>query len=391
MKKGLVLLMVFAMPWMALAQWSNMEMTTQWYTTDETLTPEEGNFPPDAVVDQDQYLTRIRLQNNRLFPLYEAMMIYNDNNQMSSLREFRLAGMQALPQGFMLKGLYTHSDPSGDIPQDSWAGYVMGGVNNLRVATGFDRTTGPGGNGTLFSFRAKYEIGSAVIHGAFSGEDGGEARYVAGGNYRLPGQFIVGGLYSIWEDDEGWSVNVGRLNRPGDCAGLPSFAYNYVEVPTKYKWSNFRIMWGENGIHYIPPTFDNPIFSGMYDIDVALLLTELIPDNYRHYDSPLIFKRYDEYGSYAIRVNYIETPQKFRRFDANISANPGIHWGKLRYIRGIVTYERVHNPVFQWQDPRYHLNIASMIDGQLYTGITYSTDFDNFERIMIELRLLTQL
>ncbi|MFH1734523.1 MAG: hypothetical protein ABIE92_07415, partial [bacterium] len=200
-----------------------------------------------------------------------------------------------------------------------------------------------------------------------------------------------GGLVGIWEDETGWCVNFGRFNKRGDFDGLPSFALNYLEVPLTYKWTNFRIMWGDAGIHYVKPTFDNPVFSGMLDLDVALMLKELVPDNYRHFDSPLLFKRYDEYGKVAFRVNYIDTETNFRRLDANISANPGLDFGALMGNRLTLTYDRMHNPAFGWQDTRYHLTAATYLFGKVYSGVTYSSDFNEYRNLIVEFRLHSSL
>lgn len=381
---GLVLLAGVAP---AAGQLERAEMTSLWQETAETLTPEEGLVPPPASVGASYYLGRLRLQDQRRFPLYELRYAFNDGHAGGDLRDLRLAGLQRLPlAGWTAKGIYVEQNPAASEPSQYYALYLNGKADRLQFSAGLDHADTPNDATSLGSLRLKYPVGRLTVLAGGSGEADARARWVGGGLVELPGQFLVGGLLGSWEQDEGYAVNVGRYNRPGDFGGLPSFSVNYIEVPTLYKWTNFRVMWGGAGIHYVPQTFAGPTFAGQYDIDMGLMLKELVPDNYRHYDSPLVFKRNDEYGTVALRANYLETPAAYRKFDANLSANVALGAGAVRSLRGIFTVERLHNPVFGWQDTRYHLTGAVTVLDGLYAGVTWSTDLAEYRQTTVELR-----
>jgi len=387
-KLMMVLLCGFLMlPILANAQVKNIEATMMWDNVHEELIPEEGNFPPVTDVSTTDYFSRIRFQDGRRFPMYELSYNYDETGQISTMK---FGMLRALPvKGMFLKSFFTENNSNAGTPDRVGGAYLMGGTKKLRIAAGMDHFYNQNSEESLYSVRAKYSYQMLTVMAGMSAQPNDQNRYAFGAIQELPMQLIIGGQFAMWEDETGYSFNVGRYNKRGDFAGMPSFSLNYVEVPTKYKWTNFRIMWGAKGIHYVRPTFDNPVFSGQHDIDLALLLTELDGSNYRHFDSPLIFKRYDEYGKFALRVNYIETPSTFRKFDANISANPGIDFAFFKSISGIVTVERIHNPAFGWQENRYHFTAASMLNEKVYSGLTWSTDMDTYKRVMLEFRVLT--
>jgi hypothetical protein len=407
----LLAMCVLANPVLVNAQIENYEMTWSLEQISETLTPEEGSIPTDSDVPYSNYMGRLRLQDKRRFPLYEIGFSFKDARhinlmaRMDDVSSFRFAGMQRLPfGGLTAKVLYVDSNPGSSTPTRAGGAYLMGGTKKLNLSAGFEFESLPepeiaGGDEeddpSLLSLRAKYDLDRLVLMAGGALREDDRSRLVAGGMSRLPGQFLLGGLIGLWGADDnlnpdsktGYAVNVGRFNRFGDFAGLPSFSLNYIEVPETYKWTNFRIMWGAAGIHYVAPTFSNPLFSGQYDIDMGLMLTELVPDNFRHYDSPLVFKRYDEYGKLALRVNHIDTESGFRKFDANVSFNPGIHIGAVRFISAIVTIERIHKLKFKWQGERYHLTLAGNLQDRVYCGITVGSDFEDFQRVMFEVRV----
>ncbi len=257
---------------------------------------------------------------------------------------------------------------------------------------GMDYENDPGAIDKVVSARLKYNLGPINLLGGVSTQPDSMERYGIGATIDLPMQFILGGIAGFWDDELGYAVNIGRFNRLGDFNGLPSFALNYLEVPATYKWTNFRIMWGGRGRHYIRPTFENPVFSGMIDLDMAMMLKELIKDNYRHFDTPLLFLRYDEYGTAALRINYLDAETNFKRFDANLSFNTGITiLKKLQSTRLVATFDRMHNPRFGWQDNRYHFSVMGYLFGKVYSGYTFSTDFDKFNRFLLEFRVQADL
>ncbi len=371
----------------ARGQIERAEMTSQWQETAETLTPEAGTAPPPANVGASYYLGRLRLQDQRRFPLYELRYAFQDGHPGGDLRDLRLAGLQRLPlAGWTAMGLYVEQNPATAEPSRYTALYVNGKVDRLLFSGGLDHADTPADVTSIGSLRLKYPVGRLTVLAGGSAQEDDHARWVGGGLVELPGQFLVGGMYGVWAEDEGFAANLGRYNRPGDFGGLPSFSINYIEVPTLYKWTNFRVMWGDAGIHYVPQTFASGTFSGQYDIDLALMLKELVPDNYRHYDAPLVFKRNDEYGKVALRANYLETPANYRKFDANLSTNIAVGAGTIRTLRGILSVERLHNPAFGWQDPRYYLTGAVTVLDGLYAGVTWGTDFDEFRQTSVELR-----
>ncbi len=362
-------------------------MTSQWQETAEILSPEEGSAPPPANVGASYFLGRLRLQDQRRFPLYECRYTFYDGHLGGDLRDLRLAGLQRLPiAGWTAQGIYVEQNPATAEPSRYTALYLNGNVDRLQFAAGLDHADTPADATAVGSLRMKYLVGRVTILAGGSSQQDDQSRWVGGGLVELPGQFLAGGMVGVWQEDEGFAVNVGRYNRLGDFGGLPSFSLNYLDVPTLYKWTNFRVMWGDAGIHYVRPTFDSPTFSGQYDIDVALLLKELVPDNYRHFDAPLVFKRFDEYGKVALRANYLETPAGYRKFDTNLSTNLALGAGTIRSVRGILSLERLHNPAFGWQDTRYHLTGAVTVLEGLYAGVTWSTDFDEFHQTSVELR-----
>jgi hypothetical protein len=363
------------------------EMTTQWQETEEILSPESGAVPPPTSVGASYYLGRLRLQDKRSFPLYELRYAFNDGHVGGDLRDLRLAGLQRLPfAGWTAKGIYLELNPSGAEPSRYTALYVNGKVNRLLFAGGLDHADTPTDATSIGSLRLKVPVGRFTVLAGGSTQPDDQSRWVGGGLVELPGQFIAGGMVGSWQDDEGFAVNFGRYNRVGDCGGWPSFSIKYLDVPTLYHWANFRLMWGDAGIHYVQQTFASGTFSGQYDIDMALMLKELVPDNYRHFDAPLVFKRADEYGKIALRANFIETPAPLRKFDANLSTNIATGDGVIRSVRGILSLERVHNPVFGWQDLRYHLTGAVTVLESLYAAVTLSTDFDEYHQTTVELR-----
>lgn len=407
MKRLLALCIAIAvmLPFVSAAQVQNAEMTTAWDNSSEYLVDEDGNIP-DFDARSYKYLGRIRLQDKRMFPMYELQYSFRDfaDNTMNptnmDLSDLRFAMLRKLPwAGLSMKAIYMEQNLNESEPGRHGGAYLYGDFSGIQFGGGFDHSDVNNNKESQYSLRLKYRMGSATLMAGGSHQPDNQMKFTGGGMVELPGQFLLGGLFGYWTENSdmnldtetGYAVNVGRYNQFGDFAGLPSFSLNYIEVPNSYKWTNFRLMWGAAGIHYVPPTFSNGVFAGQYDIDMALMLSPLLPDNYRFFDSPLIFKRYDEYGKYAFRVNHIEVESGFRKFDANISANPGIDFGVLKSVRGIFTVEHIHNPVFGWQDLRYHLTAAAMLKNQVYTGITYSDDFNRYQRIMLEIRLYTGL
>jgi hypothetical protein len=410
-KKGAVMrswLLVFALVmfvFTANAQIENIEATFSWEDQTEVLTPEEGTFPPDREIQSTTTFGRLRFQDRRGFPVYEFRFarINPHLNSDVQFNEYRAAMLQPLPGGnWYIKALgelqETIPTNSGS-PVGSGSAYLIGRDHDLQFALGGDvRFFGDDEEQVNASLRAKYDIGKLQLMGGFSSifvEDRRyeeeTSRFTGGAVYKLPHNFMIGGSVGSWEDELGYSFNIGRYNDFGKNDGAPSFALNYLQVPAMYKWTNFRIMWGDRPGHYVLPTFINPVFGGMHDLNTALMLQELVPDNYRHFDTPLIFRRYDEYGKYAIRVNYIETPSTFRKFDANFSTNTGHGIGIFEELRSIFTVERIHNPGFKWQDNRYHVTGAAYLFGKVYSGVTYSTDMDEFNRVMVEFRVISGL
>ncbi len=395
---GVVLLGALLFTASASGQVERAEMTFGWDEVQETLIPEDGSPPPPVPVDLTRSLGRLRLQDKRGFPLYELRGSFQDRYVGTDSRDLRFAALQALPvpgscpqASLHLKGIYIEQNPANLEPTRSAALYLMAGRGRISLSLGGDHLETPEASQTHYSVRAKASAGPATLLAAGGHNPDDQDRFLGGAILALPGQILIGGMVASWEDDTGYAGNLGRFNQLGDFAGLPSFSINYIEVPEAYRWTNFRMMWGPRGIHYIRPTFDNRVFSGQYDIDMGLLLTELVPDNYRHFDSPLLFKRYDEYGTVALRVNYIDTDSRFRRVDANLSCNPGIDLGPLRQLCSIVTFERVHYPVFKWQENRYHLTLAGLLFDQVYAGLTWKSDFDEYEELRAELRVTARL
>jgi len=374
------------------AQIVNSEMTVRWDETDETLISEDGPPPPATDIDASLYLGRVRLQDKRDFPVLEARYLMEHNYNGQDVRDLRLAGLVPLAAtGFFVKGMFVEQNPDTMEASNAYAAYIMGAVGCLKLAVGLDYGDATGDGEEVYSVRVKYKYDRFNFMAGISSQSDEYERFTGGGLIDLPKQFMLGGLIGAWQDDLGYSFNIGRYNRRGEFGNLPSFSLNYLEVPRTYKWTNFRIMYGDAGSHYVRPTFDNSVFSGQLDLDVALMLSQLIPDNYRHFDSPLLFLRYDEYGKYALRINFIDTETNFRRFDANVSLNPGLSYGIFRSNRAIISFDRIHNPVFGWQDNRYHVNIASYLFGKIYAGVTYSEDFDNYSNVAFEFRIQSVL
>ena len=376
----------------AYAQIVNSEMTIRWDETAETLIPEDGAPPPAMDLDASYYLGRIRLQDKRSFPVLEARYLMNHNYGQPDVRDLRLAGLVPLAAtGFYFKGIFVERNWDVADPSDTYAAYIMGRAAGINLAVGMDYNGSLAEGDKIYSVRAKYKYDKFNFMAGLASRPGNFERITGGALLDLPEQIMLGGLIGVWQDDIGYSINIGRYNRRGDFDKLPSFSLNYLEVPRTYKWTNFRIMFGDAGSHYVRPTFDNPVFSGQLDLDVALMLGQLIPDNYRHFDSPLLFLRYDEYGRYALRINFIETETSFRKFDANFSCNPGWEYGIFKSNRAIVSFERLHNPAFGWQDNRYHVNAATYLFGIIYAGLTWSDDFDNYSNLAIEFRIQSAL
>lgn len=375
----------------SIAKIVNSEITTSWEERIETLIP-ETSLPPTTGVNFSNYLGRIRLQDARSFPVLEMRYSLKHRYTGIDTTDFRLAGLFGLPlKGFTFKGIFVEQDSDQDVPEKSWSAYGMYNIKNFNAAIGLDYKDMPVGNAKLYSARAKYKIEQFTIMGGISSNPDDIERYSVGGLVELPEQLMVGGLLGVWDDDKGFAFNLGRYNKRGDFDRLPSFSLNYLEVPKTYKWTNFRIMFGGKGAHYVRPTFDNRVFSGQLDLDVALMLAQLIPDNYRHFDSPLLFLRYDEYGTMALRVNFIETKTNFRKLDINVNYLLPFVYGALQNNRITVSFERMHNPVFKWQDNRYHLNLASHLFGKVYSGVTISDDFENYSNVIFEFRIKSEL
>ena len=393
MKKIIILVIgLFVISTALSAQIVNSEMTVRWDETEETLIPEDGAPPPATGVDASQYLGRIRLQDKRNFPVLEVRYLMNNSYDQSDIRDLRLAGLVPLAKsGFFVKGIFVDQKTDDADASSAYAAYIMGRAGKINLAAGLDYNDASGEGDEVYSIRAKYKYDRFNFMAGLSSQPDKHERLTGGVLIDLPDQFMLGGLIGAWQDDLGYSFNVGRYNRRGDFDNLPSFSLNYLEVPRTYKWTNFRIMFGDAGAHYVRPTFDNAVFSGQLDLDAALMLSQLIPDNYRHFDSPLLFLRYDEYGSYALRINFIETETAFRKFDANFSCNPGWEYGIFKSNRAIVSFERLHNPAFGWQDNRYHFNVASYLFGKIYAGVTLSEDFDNYSNIAVEFRIQSAL
>ncbi len=419
--RQLVLILALVMfAFTANAQIESFEGTFSWDDQTEVLVPDEGNFPPDTELQRTTWFGRARLLNSRGFPVVEFR--YSSIDPVASdavWSDMRAAALLPMPwKGWFLKAQIVHEswpNPVDEFPysngqNDYGSAYLIGNVGGLQFAGGLDRRvigtppasmqTQPHLAGTMdtqqtnASFRAKYDIGKLQLMAggssvtAVSDETLEMERFTGGAVYKLPYNLMLGGSVGTWDDELGYSFNIGRFKDFGKMGGAPSFALNYLEVPTMYKWTNFRIMWGDRPGHYVLPTFINPVFGGMHDLNAALMLQELVPDNYRHFDTPLLFRRYDEYGKYCLRVNYIEAPSTFRKFDANFSTNMGLGIGVFKELRSIVTVERIHNPAFGWQDLRYHVTGAAYIMGKVYTGVTYGTDLNDFSRVMVEARLM---
>jgi len=384
----IVIALIMLIPASIFPQVSGSELTIRWDETNETLWSDDGLPPFLAETDRALYLGRVRLQDIRHFPVFEARYLMQHNYNMTDHCDLRLATLVPLAgPNLFAKGVFVEQNPDGMKPSRTMGAYLMPAFDAVTLVAGLDCLHEDTVNEQVYSVRAKVKQGRFTILAGVSSQPNHFERYTTGGLIELPEQFIAGGLLGVWEDDVGYSFNIGRYNNRGDFAGAPSFSLNYLEVPRTYKWTNFRIMLGDVGAHYVRPTFDNRVFSGQLDIDVALMLSQLVPDNYRHFDSPLLFLRNDEYGKFALRVNYIETESQFRRFDVNFSVNPGLSFGPLQENRAVVSFERLHNPVFGWQKYRYHVNLATHLFGKIYSGITWSDDFLDYFSVALEFRI----
>jgi len=367
------------------------EITVCWDERTETLIPENTPPPFETAVGFSSYLGRIRLQDARSFPILELRYLMNHRYTSIDTTDFRVAGIFRLPvKGLSFKGIYVEQNSDNDLPEKTLASYIIAKINNLNLAVGMDYKAASSADIKLYSARAKYQIDRITFLGGMSSNPDDIERFSIGSLIELPGQMMAGGLLGIWDDDKGYAINVGRFNKRNDFDRFPSFSINYLEVPQTYKWTSFRIMFGSGGAHYVRSTFDNSVFSGQLDLDVALMLSELIPNNYRHFDSPLLFLRYDEYGTMALRMNYIETETGFRKFDANINYMLPISSDLFQTNRATLSFERMHNPVFGWQDNRYHLNIATYLYGRIYSGLTISEDFSNYSSLVLEFRIKSE-
>ena len=392
MNKTIILIIVLFLPIIAIGQITSAEMTVSLEDKNEILTLDEGFGPPDTDVSAKNLTARIRLRDLRKFPVFEMSWNYESNYNAGDTLSLKMAGIYPLIKGKLTaKVLYTSETAENEIDDNAFGGCLFGHFDNLNIAAAMDNANVNDAGSQIYSLRGNYKMGPVNLMAGYSTNPEDIGRFTAGALLDLPRQFMLGGLIGQWEDETGFCVNIGRYNKRGDFAGLPSFALNHLEVPDTYIWTSFRIMWGESGLHYVRPTFGNDVFSGMLDLDVALMLSELVPDNFRHFDSPLLFLRYDEYGKLAVRANYLDTEGNYRRFDANVSYNTGWEYGLFKSVRTIVACDRIHNPAFGWQPDRYHFTAASYLFGKVYTGVTYSSDFDEFNDMLFELRLITAL
>ena len=392
----LVFILVLALiPICGFSQITNLEMTTSWEETSETLIPEEGNLPPDTDISSSTFFSRFRIQNKLGMPVLELRHSYLQKHFAVDNVNLRVAFFLPTPVKMLkLKGMYSENNPETGGAVDEYGIYAIGINRQYTLMAGVDYKESETEADRIWSVRAKYNMSFMKLMAGFSTQpDSNESanRFGTGIIMDLPMQMVVGGLVGFWEEDMGYSINIGRHNRPGQFGGLPSFALNYLEVPNTYKWMNFRIMFGDKGRHYVRPTFDNPIHSGMLDLDMALMLKQLVGDNYRHFDTPLLFLRYDEYGTAALRINYIDIESNFRRFDANISYNSGKSLAIIKNLRGVFTFDRMHNPAFGWQDNRYHFNVGGYLFNRAYLGTTWSSDFNEYSKLLLELRLQAKI
>ena len=385
-----IILVALLIPALALAQigFHSAEMTTSWQETNEIWTQEDGNIPPDANVSASKFLGRLRLLDRRGFPSWEFQQLYTHDKFDSVKIDLRVGGYLPTPvKGLILKGTLVEKNSEGTKPNRSFGSYAFYNLDALNIAAGMDYLHKPGSIEKVMSLRAKYKYSIVTPMVGYSTQPDPMDRISLGAVVELPMQFAIGGLYGIWEDESGWAVSFGRYNQRGDYAGLPSMALNYIDVPQTYKWTNFRIMWGDKGGHYVRPTFDDNTFGGIMDVNHTLMLKPLVADNYRNFDSPLLFRRYDEYGTIALRINDIYLANTLRKQDFNLTINPGLSVGVVESIRTVISYGRLHHPVYGWQNDRMSFNVVGFPMGRLLVSATYVTDFDQYEDRVIDMRL----
>jgi hypothetical protein len=255
----------------------------------------------------------------------------------------------------------------------------------FEFAVGLDYLDNSNFENRLYSIRLKRDMGKVVFLGGYSHETESIDRYGGGAVLRLPALLLAGGEVLNWDSETAYALNFGRYTEIKQRTD-PSFSINYIDAPGQYKWTNFRIMWGRPGINYVPPTFLNPVFSGQYDIDLALLLNELMPERFRHFDSPLVYRRFDEYGRYTLRVNFIEADSGFKRFDTNLSYSPPWQYKSLERPHITLIYDRTTVPGFGEQPDRYWIDLGVYVFRNYYLGAVLITDFEDFDQILGEIR-----
>jgi len=151
-------------------------------------------------------------------------------------------------------------------------------------------------------------------------------------------------------------------------------------------WAGWSLFFSWPGSNYVQPTFENPLFSGQHDMDLALLLNELMPDNYRHFDAPLLYRRLDEYGRYTLRFNHIDVAGTMTRFETNFSYAPDWDLGPLSRPHLTLSFFRQSITPFGTQPDRWSLDIGTYIQKHFYAGLAMVLDFEGYEQAIAELR-----
>jgi len=407
MKRLSLFLCIILIPALVLGQskFNGAEMSGSWQDTHEIWTPEEGivlpAYIPSAMnISAARYMSRLRLQDQRGFPFWEFQQTYTQGQCGPDSANSRMGGYIPTPlHGLKFKGTLTEYNRDDYQPRREFGSYAQYHLNAFDAEAGLDYQHLPWKRlpdntisegqviNKVWSVKGKYHWGMLTPMLGVSSEPDVMERYNGGLLVDLPMQFEMGASYSLWDDKSGWATVIGRYNKRDEFGGLPSFALIYIDVPNTYKWMNFRVTWGDRGGHYVRPTFDEPTFGGMMDVCNTLLVKPLVSENYRFFDSPLIFFRYDEYGTLALRVNDIFLASNVRKTDANLSFNTGLSVGPVKSLRTVLSYGRLHHPVYGWQDDRSSVNLIGYAFGKLMVSAAYMTDFDQYEDLMVELRL----
>jgi hypothetical protein len=364
------------------------ELTVGFDVLDGYLVPDMGPLPPKLDIGQNVFLIRGRLQNQVGHPAVEMVFRHfaNDNSSLD-LDDYRaglvlpLAGTSTT----FIKLVSLVQDPAGKETARAFSGYLMGETAGFQYAAGADSLDRGDEDNALYSLRLKRRTGNLTLMAGLSKEEDSYNRYGGGLTAYLPGQFLTGLQLVDWDGKLGYAVNVGRYTERNPWTD-PTFSVNYLEIPGRYKWTTFRIMWGRPGSNYVQPTFENPLFSGQHDMDLALLLNELMPDNYRHFDAPLLYRRLDEYGRYTLRLNHINVAGGITRFEANLSYAPDWDLGPLYRPHLTLSFYRQSIPPFGTQPDRWSLDLGTYIREDFYAGLALVLDFEGYEQAIAEMR-----